>query len=95
MAVYTVPPIPTPPVTTKAPVVELVDTVEPVTANPDTERISVNGLYTKVFSVETAAPEAVPDAGVNNTRWLVFVVAETTFIFVAVVANPEVIAYPD
>ncbi len=95
VAVYTVPPMPTPPVTTKAPVVEPVDTVEPVTAKPDTESISVDGLYTKVFSIETAAPDAVPDAGVNNTLWLIFVAAETTFIFVAVVANPEVIAYPD
>ena len=89
------PPIPTPPATVKAPEDEFVETVDAVTANPDTERISVDGLYTKVFSVDTAAPDAVPDAGVNNTLWLIFVAAETTFIFVAVVANPEVIAYPD
>ena len=39
---------------------------------------------------DTAAPEADPEAGVNNTRWLALVEAEVTFIFVAVVAVPIV-----
>ena len=59
--------MPIPPATVKAPVDEFVEPVDAVTANPDTERISLKGLYTKVFSIETAAPDAVPDAGVNNT----------------------------
>ena len=38
------PPIPTPPATTKAPLLKLVATVPDVTANPETESISVKGL---------------------------------------------------
>ena len=38
------PPIPTPPVTTKAPVIALVEAAPDVTANPETLRISVEGL---------------------------------------------------
>ena len=41
---YKLPPIPTPPVTTKAPDVEFVDAVDAVTANPETLNISVEGL---------------------------------------------------
>ena len=38
------PPIPTPPVTTKAPDEELVDAVPEVIARPDTDKMSVDGL---------------------------------------------------
>ena len=41
---FNCPLIPTPPVTTKAPEVGEVEAVVAVTANPDTERISVDGL---------------------------------------------------
>jgi hypothetical protein len=41
---YKLPPIPTPPATVKAPVVGEIEAVVAVTANPDTERISVEGL---------------------------------------------------
>ena len=41
---------------------------------------------------ETAIPDADPDVGVNNTGWLAFVDDATTFILVAVVANPAVVA---
>lgn len=44
---------------------------------------------------DTAKPEAEPDVGVNNNGWLAFVLAKTTFIFVAVVARPDVVAYPE
>ena len=52
-------PIPTPPVTTNAPVVAEVEAVPEVTANPDTLRISVDGLYTKADSDDNATPEPV------------------------------------
>ena len=41
---YKLPPIPTPPVTIKAPVVVDLDVVVDVTANPDIDNISVEGL---------------------------------------------------
>ena len=43
-ATYKLPPIPTPPVTTKAPDVEFVDAVDAVIARPDVERIKLDGL---------------------------------------------------
>jgi len=43
---------------------------------------------------DTAKPEAEPEVGVNNNGWLVFVEAKTTLIFCAVVAVPEVVAFP-
>ena len=59
--------MPTPPVEINDPVVVVVDAVVDVTAKPEIVNISVDGLYTKLLSVETAAPEADPEAGVNKT----------------------------
>ena len=52
----------------------------------------MNGLYTKLFSEETAAPDNVPETGVNNIGWFVFDEAVTTLILLDVAANPEVVA---
>jgi hypothetical protein len=79
-----VPPIPTPPVTTKAPVLEDVDTVLDVIDIPETLNISVDGLNDMVESLETADPED-DDDGVNNIEWKTFAVpALFTTIFCAV-----------
>ena len=43
-ATYKLPPIPTPPDTTKAPDVEFVDAVVEVTAKPDVDKINDDGL---------------------------------------------------
>ena len=59
-------PTPTPPVTINAPVVGDVEAVDAVTANPETDSISVNGLKKNVLSLDTAEPEDEED-GVNNT----------------------------
>ena len=59
-------PTPTPPVTIKAPVVDEEENVELVIANPDTLKISVLGLYTKVPLADTAEPDVFM-LGVNNT----------------------------
>ena len=67
-ATYKLPPIPTPPVTIKAPEVEFVDAVELVIAKPDTFNISVDGLNDMVESLETAEPEDDED-GVNKIEW--------------------------
>ena len=63
---FTVPPMPTPPETVKAPEDGDVVAADDVTANPETVKISVYGLNTNVPSFETAAPEAVPNEGLNN-----------------------------
>ena len=86
------PPIPTPPATIKAPEEKFVAAVEEVIDNPETLKISVNGLYTKLLSEETAVPDNVPETGVNNIGWFVFDEAATTLILLDVVANPEVVA---
>ena len=54
--IYVEPPIPTPPVTINAPVVDEVELREDVTANPETDKISVLGLKNNVKSFETAIP---------------------------------------
>jgi hypothetical protein len=60
------PPIPTPPVTINAPVEDELVATDDVIAKPETVKISVDGLNTNVLSFETAAPEAVPNDGLNN-----------------------------
>ena len=57
---------PNPPLTTNAPVVVLVEAVPEVIANPETFKISVDGLKVIVVSLETAEPAAKED-GVNST----------------------------
>ena len=59
------PPMPTPPATVNAPVYEFVVPVAAVTANPDTDKISVEELNEKVLSLETAEPD-VEELGVNS-----------------------------
>ena len=93
--IFKAPWIPVPADTINDPVNVEVDAREDVTANPDTLKISVNGLYTKLLSVDTAAPEAVPVEGVNKTLWIELDVADTTLMLVDVVAVPDVIPYPD
>ena len=94
-------PIPTPPVTTKAPVVvdvEGVDAVAPT--NPDVtavaltlpENISVAktlvlGLNVRLASDDRATPDA-PLTGENVMKWFAEVVADTVFTFCDVVAVP-------
>ena len=56
---YKLPPIPTPPVTTNAPVDELVETVDAVTANPEVDNINVDGLNENAVFEDTATPEPV------------------------------------
>ena len=56
---------PKPPLTTNAPVVVFVEAVPEVIANPETFKISVEGLNVIVESLETADPEDDED-GVNN-----------------------------
>jgi hypothetical protein len=60
------PPIPTPPETIRAPEDDELVAADDVIANPETVKISVDGLNTNVLSFETAAPEAVPNDGLNN-----------------------------
>ena len=60
------PPIPTPPVTIKAPEEEFVDAVCAVIARPETYNISVDGLNVIVVSAETADP-ADSARGVSKT----------------------------
>ena len=50
--------------------------------------VPVDGLIVTVDTVELAAPERVPDAGVKIIGWFVFVVAATTLTFCPVVAYP-------
>ena len=54
--IYVEPPIPTPPATINAPVVDEVELSEEVTASPETDNISVLGLKKSVRSLETAIP---------------------------------------
>ena len=98
MLTFKLPPIPTPPVTTKAPVVVFEEPVAAVTAKPDTDNISVDGLNDKVVSLETAEPDE--DAiGVNKIEWDKFdEPAPTTLIFwevVAVPIDPTQVKVPD
>ena len=87
--------MPTPPATVNAPVYEFVVPVAAVTANPDTDKISVEELNENVLSLETAEPE-VDDTGVNNTGCAKLEFPAPAILrFEAVVADPEVIAYPD
>ena len=65
--ILTVPAIPTPPATVKAPVVVDVEDVVFVTANPETDKISVDELNVNVESLETADPD-VEELGENNTE---------------------------
>jgi hypothetical protein len=88
------PPIPTPPETVIAPVTVDVEDVEAVTANPDTDNILVDGLNDNVVLEDTATPEPVAVAP-KIKGCAKFVVALLTLIFAAVVAKPDVIAYPD
>jgi hypothetical protein len=57
VAVYKLPPIPAPPVTTNAPVVVEEDAVELVTAKPESDTIPLDGFTTKVDIVERPSPE--------------------------------------
>jgi hypothetical protein len=91
---YKLPPMPTPPATINAPVVEDVEDVEAVIATPDTDNILVDGLNDNVVLEDNATPEPVAvDPKITGCAKLF--VALTTFIFAAVVAKPEVVAYPD
>ena len=63
---YKLPPIPTPPVTIKAPEEVDIEEVDAVTANPDTLNMLAVGLKPKDVIEETAIPEPVP-CGENNT----------------------------
>ena len=61
--------------TIKAPDVEEIEFVVEVTANPEVDNISVDGLKNKVKSWDTAIPpepETVLDGLVNNNVWLKF-----------------------
>jgi hypothetical protein len=72
---------PSPPLTTNAPVVVLVEAVPEVIAKPETFNISVDGLNDIVESLETADPADNED-GVNKIRWKTFTfpaVLMTTF----------------
>lgn len=51
--------------------------------------VLVEGLIETVETVEVAAPDTEPVAGVNIIGWLALVVAATTFTFCPVVAVPE------
>lgn len=62
---------PNPPLTTNAPVVVFVEAVPEVIANPETFKISVDGLNEIVESLETAEPEEFCK-GVNKTGWKTF-----------------------
>jgi hypothetical protein len=84
------PPIPTPPETINAPVEDDVDTVRAVIANPDVDKMYVEGLNETVVLEETATPEPVAEDP-NSKGCAKLLVPLTTFIFAAVVANPEVI----
>lgn len=50
--------------------------------------VPFDGLIVTVDTVDVAAPETVPVAGVNVIGWARLVVAATTFMFLPVVANP-------
>jgi hypothetical protein len=84
------PPIPTPPETTNAPVDEDVEVAVDVIANPDVDKIYVDGLNEIVVFEDTATPEPLAlDPNIKGCAKLL--VAFTTFILAAVVAKPEVI----
>ena len=84
------PPIPTPPETINAPVDEDVEVVEAVIANPDVDKIYVDGLNEIVVFEDTATPEPLAvDPNIRGCAKLL--VALTTLILAAVVANPDVI----
>ena len=84
------PPIPTPPDTVNAPVEDDVDTVGAVIANPDVDKMNVEGLKEIVVFEDTATPEPVAvDPNIKGCAKLL--VAFTTLILAAVVANPDVI----
>ena len=67
------PPIPTPPVTINAPVDELVEVVDAVTAKPDIETIPVDGLTTNDAIVERPKPDpfALFTAVIENEEFVV------------------------
>ena len=89
LPIFTVPPIPTPPVTTKAPVVVEPEAVLEVTAKPDIDNISVDGLKENVLSLEIAEPDD-DEFGVNVIKWLEFEFPALTILtLLAVVAVPE------
>ncbi len=86
---YRLPPIPTPPATINAPVLEDVEGVEAVTATPETDNILVDGLNDNVVSEDNATPEPVAvDPKITGCAKLLL--ALTTFTFAAVVAKPAV-----
>ena len=88
------PPIPTPPATIKAPVEGDVDSVGDVIANPDVDKINVDGLKEIVVFEDTATPEPLAvDPNIKGCAKLLL--AFTTLTLAAVVANPDVIPYPD
>ena len=64
LPMFTEPPIPTPPVTIKAPVVLEPEALVEVIAIPETLNISVDGLKENVLSLEIAEPDD-DEFGVN------------------------------
>ena len=83
------PPIPTPPVTINAPEVADVEDVEEVIAKPDADNMFVDGLNEIVVLEDTATPEPVA-VGLKCIGCAEPLIALFTFIFAAVVANPDV-----
>ena len=71
-----------------------VDSVGDVIANPDVDKINVDGLKETVVFEDTATPE--PLAVEPNIKGCAkLLLAFTTLTLAAVVANPDVIPYPD